>query len=137
MLASVKLLIDKDFEEIKSSSLSLTLCKVYSSLYMKGEQPRTCEKFLLKYYNQIKINGLEMAQNFEQKRTFKVNEGKKGLMYIARLAKHIYLEKLTDAEVLKYIKEGYISESYFIQLPETTKVSEVKVESKKRTKKAK
>ena len=117
MLADVRKILDKDFDEIKTSSLSLLLLKVYSKLYLAGAQPRTCESAMLNYYKRLKKDGLIMAQKNEEK-THKLKKNIKGLKYVGKpFCKHFDLENLTDKEAISLLKLGVMKENQFDILP--------------------
>jgi hypothetical protein len=128
MIETVKKLLSKDIDEIISTPLSLDLLKVYSILYLCGEKPKTCERSLRQYYNQLKVNGMEKA-NKNIKRTCKPKW--KGNMYIAKEARHFNDVYITDEEAIAVLKRGNISEDMFEVLPEDYKKKASEIETLK------
>ena len=133
MLDKVREIIATDFDVIKSTSKSVLLLKVYSQLYLKGAQPKSCEKAMFNYYCQIKKNGLKMAKKMEEKRTNKLRSNIKGLMYVGKpYCKHFNLEFLSDKEAIDLLKLGVVKERDFIDLPENFKKEPVKKRATKK-----
>jgi len=129
MIKAVKLLISKDFAEIKSTPLSLELLKVYSILYLNGRQPSSCEASLYRYYQQLIRNGTEKAQNMQEK-TNKCN--KKGLIYVGRpLFKDFDLQNLSDKDANSLIKLGILKKSDFKVMPAEVKDKQPKEDAPK------
>jgi hypothetical protein len=114
MIEKVKELLSKDIEEIISSPLSLDLLQVYSQLYLCGKSPDSCAKSQRKYFEQLKINGMEKAKNI--KRTCK--PAWTGNMYISKEARHFNDVFITDEEAIAVLKRKHISEDMFLVLPE-------------------
>ncbi len=130
MVERVKLLISKDFAEIKSSRLSLELLKCYSALYLGGKQPRACEKSMLAYHNRLKADGLKKAQTMKEKTNICK---KKGIVYISNpMHKHVDYQHLSDNDAAKLLKLGVLKEKDFEQLPENYNVKPKKEEQKEK-----
>jgi len=132
-------IINKEFEEVYSSSLSLKLLNIYSKIYLDGAQPNYCKAAQQSYYNLLQSEGLQKAKIMDEilKSTHKTNV--KGLMYIGKpFCRHFDLENLTDKQATDLLQSGWLKENQFDKLPELYK-EEKKIEDeiKKEEKKAK
>ena len=65
MIQEIEEILSKPVKEVINSPLSLTLLKIYSTLYLGGGQPRWCERSQTSYYNQLAIDGLKKAKQME------------------------------------------------------------------------
>jgi hypothetical protein len=131
MLNIVNKLLNTGIEEIlKDASLSLELVKTYSTIYVNGSQVKGCQDSKRKYFRQLQINGIEMAQKMEKviDRTCKPNF--KGSLYSTIIYKHINPDLLNDELASFYLLNGILNESHFEILPqsylENKKVKEIK-----------
>jgi len=117
MIDEVKQLLNKEFEEIVSSSDSLKLLRVYSKLYLHGGQPKTCTDSQRSYFIQLQINGIMKAEEFEQlnKRTCKPKWV--GLKFIPSQGRHFSNEFITDLQATTLLQKGILKESDFEKLP--------------------
>jgi len=117
LVDEVKEILSKDVEDVIASSLSLSLLKVYSILYLYGKQPNWCEKCLTDYYNKLKKDGMERAKKLDEK-IVKIKKGAiKGLTYYPDLRKHISGENITDSDAKFLLKKGWLKETDFEVLP--------------------
>ena len=128
MIEIVKNLIGREVEEIISSPLSLQLLKVYSYLYLHGAQPRTCAKSQRKYYQQLKINGIELATKYDKAMARTCKPRWRGLRFIRKIASHVSSENITDEQAIKYLESGVLRSEDFEILPATFQIEEIKVE---------
>lgn len=133
MIEKVKKVINSTFEEVNSSSLVLDLLDCYSKLYANGAQLGGCSLCLRDYYSQLKKNGIEMAEKYEevQKRTCVPNW--LGNKYIREAARHYNNENITDEEALMLLNIGALAEGDFKVMPKIEALTE---EDAKPTKKA-
>ena len=120
MVQEIELILSKDVKEVISSPLSLTLLKIYSTLYLGGGQPRWCERSQTSYYNQLAIDGLKKAKQMENSGVLtRTCELKKDmLIYVASLAIHITHSNITDWLACEGLTKGFLKESQFIKLPD-------------------
>lgn len=135
MVDDVRILINTRLEDIENSSLVILLLRTYSKLYndpdavhILGSSCKNCKQKLVKIYNQLKFNGMELAENFDKPRTCKPSWV--GLRYISGAAKHFDADTLTDRDALFLLEKGALSESDFDILP-VEKVEEKSIENKK------
>lgn len=126
MLSDIKLIKSTPFSELVSSEKVLTLLKVYSELYLNGQNPGGCEKCLRTYYNQIMQNVEQQLIIYEEikKRTLIPNW--KDVKYIS--GAFYDSATITDKIALSALKHGFLKESNFIKLPDGYKVAEIAIE---------
>jgi hypothetical protein len=136
MVTEVAEIISKDFEEIKGSSLSLQLLKCYSTLYLHGGRPSSCERSMRKYYNELKKTGIKKAEKMEN--VTKTNKTRvKGIRLIGRpIFKQLDFGNLSDADAINLLGKGILKEKDFITLPDGYKKPEKKTKAKPAPKKA-
>lgn len=139
MINDVKEVISATFEEVSASSLCLKLLNCYSILYLCGGQPGTCSMSQRKYYNQLKLNGLEMAEQFEEIKNRTCKPAWIGNMYVPKMARHYHPDYITDKEAINLLENGGIPESKFSILPdaykskkESEQIKEQKIEKRGR-----
>jgi hypothetical protein len=125
---TLKELLTKDIQDIiKSPELSTFLLRTYSELYLNRRPPRFCAKSQTKYFNELKINGMEKAKRINVPNFT-------GLKYIPTIVvdgkmvtihQHISPEHLTDAKATELLKSGALKESDFKVLPYEKKEVEI------------
>jgi hypothetical protein len=130
--------------EIVSSPLVLELLSIYSTLYLKGDPPGYCESCIKNYYSELKKNGMEKLNKYEEAKKRTLIPKWSGLKYIHKGGKHYDSLWITDKEAIELLKSGILRESHFEKLPEgylkkntTDAKSEKTTETKKRTRKPK
>ncbi len=108
-------------ELIKNGELTLFLLEIYSKLYVGGSEISTCEKSLKKYYEQIKINVMEKIEKYKEveKRTCVPNWS--GNIFISATCRHWHSDLITDSDAIYLLKNKYLDEDYFKEIPETLK----------------
>ena len=118
MVQEIEEILSKPVKEVISSPLSLTLLKIYSTLYLGGYQPRWCERSQTSYYNQLAIDGLKKAKEMKEiiERTCQLKPDL--LIYVASLATHITHANITDWLACEGLTKGFLKESQFIKLPD-------------------
>ena len=120
MVQEIEEILSKPVKEVISSPLSLTLLKIYSTLYLGGGQPRWCERSQTLYYNQLAIDGLKKAKQMENSgvltRTCELKPDI--LIYVSSLAMHITKANITDWIACEGLTKGFLKESQFIKLPD-------------------
>ena len=120
MVQEIEEILSKPVKEVISSPLSLTLLKIYSTLYLGGGQPRWCERSQTSYYNQLAIDGLKKAKQMENSgvltRTCELKPDM--LIYVSSLAMHITKANITDWIACEGLTKGFLKESQFIKLPD-------------------
>jgi len=117
--------LSKTFEEVNASSLVLKLIKIYSILYLNGNQSSYCSKCLKKYYTELQINGQNKMKDLQEIQNRTLIPNWNGLKYIHSLGKHINSETITDKEAIEYLTKGNLTESMFKKLP-TQSTEEIK-----------
>lgn len=126
LVQDVKNILSTDVEEVISTSMSLNLLRCYSVIYLNGAQPKTCAKSQRQYYNQLKINGLEMAQKKEETTERTCVPAWKGIKYVGQVKKegkivfahgHINPDTLTDKEAKRLLDLGVLKKTDFKVLP--------------------
>lgn len=117
--SDLDIIVNTDFDTIKSTDLVLTLIRLYSKLFLNSNQiDSTCVLCLEKYHNEIKSNGYSRLEKM-QTTELKTNKCKlSGLKYIAVLHVHYDLQLMNDREATNLLKIGYLKESDFEVLPE-------------------
>lgn len=112
---------------VKTPSLTLSLLKVYSKLYLSGAQCNTCESSLRKYYDQLKKDGMKKAIDYEKIKERTCKPSFNGLVFSPK-AGHINPELLDDETATFYLLNDILKESHFEILPKSytdnTKVKE-------------
>lgn len=123
MVKDVELLINTGLDEIENSSLVILMLRVYSKLYNEpdaihilGSSCKNCKQKVKKIYQQLKFNGMELAQNLDKPRT--CNPAWNGLRYISGAARHFHADTFTDENAISLLDKGILSKSDFITLPE-------------------
>ena len=120
MVQEIEEILSKPVKEVISSPLSLTLLKIYSTLYLGGGQPRWCERSQTSYYNQLAIDGIKKAKQMENSgvltRTCELKPDM--LIYASSLAMHITKSNITDWIACEGLTKGFLKESQFIKLPD-------------------
>ena len=120
MVQEIEEILSKPVKEVISSPLSLTLLKIYSTLYLGGGQPRWCERSQTSYYNQLAIDGIKKAKQMENsgvlERTCELKPDM--LIYVASMAMHITKSNITDWIACEGLTKGFLKESQFIKLPD-------------------
>ena len=120
MVQEIEEILSKPVKEVINSPLSLTLLKIYSTLYLGGGQPRWCERSQTSYYNQLATDGLEKAKQMENsgvlERTCELKPDM--LIYVSSLAMHITKSNITDRIACEGLTKGFLKESQFIKLPD-------------------
>jgi hypothetical protein len=124
MVEDVGKILRTDIREVVASPLSVLLLKCYSVLYLNGGQPRFCEASQRKYYNQLKVDGMERAKLLEAVKSRTCEPAWNGLKYYPATGEHINNEWITDEQAIKYLKLGLLKERDFITLPKLYKVNE-------------
>lgn len=121
--ADIELIISKDVEEVVNSPLILTLLRVYSLLYLNGQQPRACGQCQRGYYSEIKSNGLlkfsQMESNLNRTCELVTND----ILYITPMHMHISNVNITDEMALTCLENGWLKPACFKKLPENYKVN--------------
>jgi len=122
MVKDVELLINTGLDEIENSSLVILMLRVYSKLYNQpdavhilGNSCKNCKRKIKKIYEQLKINGMKLAQNLDKPRTCK--PAWTGLRYISGAAKHFHADTFTDENAISLLDKGVLTQSDFITLP--------------------
>lgn len=125
MLDQVSILLSKEVGEIlKSPDLTLSLLRIYSTLYLNGAAPGYCERSIRRYHTQLKIDGMfKISENIKVKERT-LEPGWTGLRYYTALCTHISSETLTDEEAIKLLKTGVLKEADFKRLPDGYKKPE-------------
>lgn len=120
MVQEIEEILSKPVKEVINSPLSLTLLKIYSTLYLGGGQPRWCERSQTSYYNQLATDGLKKAKQMENsgvlERTCELKPDM--LIYVSSLAMHITKSNITDWIACEGLTKGFLKESQFIKLPD-------------------
>jgi len=123
MVKDVELLINTGLDEIENSSLVILMLRVYSKLYNQpdavhilGNSCKNCKRKIKKIYEQLKINGMKLAQNLDKPRTCK--PAWTGLRYISGAAKHFHADTFTDENAISLLDKGILSKNDFIKLPD-------------------
>jgi len=127
MISEIDLILSEKVEDVIASSLSLTLLKVYSRLYLNGGQPRTCSKSQREYYYKLKkdydINKEQLERTclpvFDGRR-YVPGVFKDGVLVAGHL--HIMGSLLTDKQAIDYLNNGVLKEKDFKILPKSYKV---------------
>lgn len=97
------------------STLSLTLLKIYSILFMNGAAPRACERAQRQYYKKLTQEGKKMAKDIDNRTCV---PAWKGLRYVKKMATHILDTKITDEQACYALYLGALRPSDFIKLPD-------------------
>ncbi len=103
--------------EVLIAENPLLLLRVYSQLYLCGEQPRACARSQRLYYLQIQKNGLEMATKYEQAKNRTCIPNWKGSKFITATQKHWLADLITDDDAIFLLSKGYLTEKAFTKLP--------------------
>jgi hypothetical protein len=131
----VKEVTDKSFEEVSASSTISKLLYVYSKLYLNGCPPKLCGKCHKKYYNQLKINGMEKAELLEKAKNRTCKPFWKGNKYIPKIVCRHYSDQfITDEEAIMLLNKGLLNEKDFIKLPDGYKKIEEKIQKREEIK---
>jgi len=118
MIEEVKTLIGSDIESIlKDGTLSLSLLKCYSKIYLNGSQPRTCSKAMRGYHNKLKKDGMNKAQILQKVSERTCELVNKGLRYIPSIQTHIVDSMLYDEKAIQLLESGALRQSDFTKLP--------------------
>ena len=135
MRKDLEILLNMNIQDIiKSPEYSMSLLKIYSVLYLGGGQPRRCSNSQMKYYTELKKNGMDKVN----KKHILSFEGRRYIPGIFKDGKfigghlHIDSKYLTDAKALELLKNGWLTEIDFKILPDGY---EPKKEIKKEVKK--
>lgn len=112
---TIEKILATSVEEVIASSLSLDLLKVYSVLYLDGAAPKACAAAQRKYYNILKLKGVEMAKEIENRTCA---PAWKGLRFTQKTQSHFLDTKITDKQAMYLIRIGALSEKDFTKLPE-------------------
>lgn len=103
--------------EVLIAENPLLLLRVYSQLYLCGEQPRACARSQRLYYLQIQKNGIEMATKYEQAKNRTCIPNWKGSKFITATQKHWLADLITDDDAKYLLEKGYLTEKAFTKLP--------------------
>jgi len=119
-MSRVRRLINSNVQDIiKSPELIILMLRTYSDLYAGGCQVSTCEKSIQKYYNQLKIDGMEKEKKFNEAKERTLVPSWNGLLYITgNQNKHFNSATITDKEAVELLKLGYLQEKMFKKLPD-------------------
>lgn len=127
-LVEIKEIFKTDIEIVlKDQVLLLRLLKLYSTIYLNGSAPRTCERSIRSYYLKLANYNFDKMENLKQ--TFKAafvglrfipGVMKAGKMVI--IHKHIDPKYLSDKEAIELLTFGALKESDFEILPAGYKV---------------
>ena len=104
-----------DVEVFIKTSASLRLLKMYSMLYLNGSQPRTCEKSIRNYYNELKTTGKMKAEQMEEVQNRTNVPNWEGLRYIH--GDHYSNLYITDRQAINLLTLGLLNETDFKVLP--------------------
>ena len=118
MVNLVSEVLSHSLGEVVSSPLVLKLLSAYSKLYLNGKQPGTCGRCFEKYYNQLKMNGIMKAKEYEETKNRTCVPAWNGNMYIHKLCRHFNNENITDKQALMLLNEKHVKESAFKTLPD-------------------
>jgi len=119
MIESVNKIVNLEFKSIiKDGRNTMLLLGLYSKLYLNGQAPKTCEAQMLKYYNQLKTDGImkaELQQEIKE-RTLTPNwVGHKHLK-----GGHIVSSiTITDKQAVLLLDKKILKDSDFKTLPES------------------
>lgn len=126
MIDTVKEILGKSVEEVIASSTSLKLLRCYSLLYNNGNEVRWCAAYQREYYSQLSINGILMAEKFDETNKRTLQPAWDGLKYIHSEGGHYNSLLITDEQAIRLLNEGKLRESDFVKLPEGFKKLEEK-----------
>lgn len=104
------------FDELKGSPDVMLLLSVYSSLFLKGSQPGSCERCMRQYYYDVVTKGVEMAINYEKMKTRTLIPNWDGIKYIR--GAFYDSSMINDEQAIDGLKNGFLSETHFKKLPE-------------------
>ena len=130
LINDVNELLNHDCGEIINSPLVMKLLTVYSQLYLNGRPPKLCGKCHEKYYNQLKINGMEKAELLEKAKNRTCEPFWNGNKYIPKMARHYSNLYITDKEAIRLLNEGHLKENDFTKLPDGYKKIEDKIKDR-------
>lgn len=114
----VKYILSKSVEDIMASPDCLKLIRCYSVLYENNQRVGTCVVSQRKYYNQLKKNGLQMAQNYDVIKTRTNQPNWVGIIAVSATNKHYNSETISDEEATNLLNNKYLEERYFKVLPQ-------------------
>jgi hypothetical protein len=120
--ADIELIISKDVEEVVNTPLILTLLRVYSLLYLNGQQPRACGQCQRGYYSEIKTNGLKKYETMENNLNRTCELANTDLIYLSPMQMHISNVNITDEMAARCLDNGWLKPKDFTKLPENYKV---------------
>jgi len=134
MTKDVNKIISNSFDTIKGDGvLAMLLLKTYSKLYRDGQQVRTCERSMLKYYQEILKDGkmkAELKKQIEERVCVPNFKGTREV-YTRSGIVLVKAEYLTDEAALNFIEKKILSKSDFETQPTVKKkVAEKKAETK-------
>lgn len=118
MTDQVREVLNKSFEEVSASSLIISLLNCYSKLYLNGGEPGTCGKCHRDFYYQLKQNGMDLAQKYDEAKNRTCKPAWTGLKYIPATARHWNDELITDKDAVYLLDKGYCKKEDFEILPE-------------------
>ena len=117
MVERVANILRHEWREIIGSPLIIELLDIYSKLYLNGGQPNACERCHREYFAKLIKNGKIMAEKYQEVLNRTCIPAWKGVKYIPKQARHFDSENMTDAEAIRFLKQGQLDEDDFIKLP--------------------
>jgi hypothetical protein len=118
MRERVASILRHSLREIVGSPLILEFLNIYSSLYLNGGPPATCEACIRKYWMELNKNGLQMAEKVDQIKNRTLKPAWNGLLWIPKAARHFDSERITDEEACSCLLDGQLREVNFEKLPD-------------------
>ena len=116
------------FDNIKKDAeMTMLLLKTYSILFLGNAAPRTCERCMLNYYNEIVSLNNENLKIMEDKLK-KTNVATFKKFYSTIAHEHINPDLLTDSKAILFLKHGILKEEQFSKLPEGYKTTDPALE---------
>ena len=120
--ADIELIISKDVEEVVNTPLILTLLRVYSLLYLNGQQPRACGQCQRGYYSEIKTNGLKKYETMESNINRTCELVTNDIIYVSAMHQHISNVNITDEMAGRCLDNGWLKAKDFKKMPENYKI---------------
>jgi len=121
MKRDLEILLNMDIQDIiKSPEYSMSLLKIYSVLYLGGGQPKRCSNSQIKYYTELKKNGMEKII----KKHILSFEGRRYIPGIFKdgqfVGGHLHIDSkyLTDVKALELLKKGWLTDKDFKVFPD-------------------
>jgi len=123
-------ILNLGIEAVIKSPLSLTMLKIYSTIYLGGGVPRCCERSQRLYFNELSRSGMqkleEMAEIFNKTCKLKGDI----LIYSRAYATHFSNANITDAIAIEGLAAGWLKPTQFEILPTVKEFKKEETEEK-------